>query len=276
MRLVLCGVRGSTPTPGPDFVRYGGHTSCVAITDDGEPPRLVLDAGTGITRLTQRMDDAAFRGTVLLGHLHWDHTHGIPFFRAGDLPESEVRLLMPAQGDPHEVLGRAISPPHFPITVDQLRGRWTVENVDVGDWEAEGYAVLAREIPHKGGRAFGYRISDGSRTITYMSDHCPISLGEGEDGVGEYHPAAIELCRGSDLVIHDAQYTTPELMERPHFGHSAVEYAIRLAERSGARRVMLFHHDPSRTDEQLDEIVAGIGSRDVEVIAAVEGSEIDV
>ena len=84
MRVVFCGVRGSTCAPGAEFVRYGGHTSCVALAHDGGPPTLVLDAGTGLRNLTRHLDGQPFRGTILLGHLHWDHTHGLPFFVAGN------------------------------------------------------------------------------------------------------------------------------------------------------------------------------------------------
>ena len=99
MRLLVCGVRGSTPAPGPEFVRYGGNTSCVAVLSDAdEVPRLVLDAGTGLQRLSRELGGAPFVGTILLGHLHWDHTHGMPFFPAGNRKESSVRLLLPDQG----------------------------------------------------------------------------------------------------------------------------------------------------------------------------------
>src|SRR5438128_11436013 len=83
VRLFICGVRGSTPSPGPQFVRYGGNTSCVALAENGQAPRLVLDAGTGLQRLSPLLDGRPFRGSILLGHLHWDHTHGLPFFSAG-------------------------------------------------------------------------------------------------------------------------------------------------------------------------------------------------
>ena len=98
MRLWLLGVRGSTPAPGPDFVRYGGHTSCVAIAADGhDAPTLVLDAGTGLRTLTALLPGPAYRGAILLSHLHWDHVQGIPFFVAGDHYESVVDLYLPAQ-----------------------------------------------------------------------------------------------------------------------------------------------------------------------------------
>jgi phosphoribosyl 1,2-cyclic phosphodiesterase len=276
VRVYICGVRGSTPAPGPEFVRYGGNTSCVALASDGDAPTLVLDAGTGLQRLTQVLGGRPFRGSILLGHLHWDHTHGLPFFRAGDDPEAHVDLHMPAQGDPVAVLERVLSPPHFPIGPRDLRGDWRFHALDPGDHTIEGFAVTAREIPHKGGRTFGYRVSNGGSALAYLSDHSPISLGPGPDGLGEYHEAALELARDVDVLLHDAQYTAAELPARAEFGHSAVEYAVGLAERAGARRLYLFHHDPPRTDDAIDDIVRAHQRPKVEVLAAAEGMVIDL
>jgi phosphoribosyl 1,2-cyclic phosphodiesterase len=257
-------------------VRYGGHTSCVALAHDGGAPVLVLDAGTGLRNLTGLLDGQPFRGSILLGHLHWDHTHGLPFFQAGDRPGSHVDLHMPAQGDPVAVLGRALSPPHFPIGPTELRGEWRFHALEPGDYTIEGFAVRAREIPHKGGRTFGYRISDGDATMAYLSDHSPTTLGPGPEGIGEYHEHALELARAADVLLHDAQYTVEELRERPEFGHSAIDYAVNLAVRAGVRRLVLFHHDPPRTDDAIDELVRAAQRPGLEIAAAAEGTVIDL
>jgi phosphoribosyl 1,2-cyclic phosphodiesterase len=259
VRVHLCGVRGSTPAPGAEFLRYGGHTSCVAIAhDDRDAPTLILDAGTGIRSVTALLGERPFQGTILLSHLHWDHVQGLPFFSAGDHEHARVRLMLPAQedGSPAEsVLERAMSPPHFPMTPSQLRGAWTFANSIPGTWECEGFEVLAREIPHKGGRTFGYRVSDGHATFTYMPDHCPTSLGAGPDGCGEYHEAALELATAADALVHDAQLLTPEeLANEGRFGHAVCDYAVKLGSRTGTRTVVLFHHRPDRTDKALDEL----------------------
>lgn len=276
MRVHVCGVRGSTPSPGAEFARYGGHTSCVALAHDGQPPSLVLDAGTGLRRLTGLLDGAPFRGSILLGHLHWDHTQGLPFFAAGDRPEARATLLLPEQGDPLEVLRRAMSPPHFPIDPTGLRGAWRFEGLSAGRHEIEGFDVLARDIPHKGGRTLGYRISDGVAAIAYLSDHGPSQLGDGPEGWGPYHEAALELAAGVDVLIHDAQHAAEELPAVAGFGHSAAEYAVRLGELAGASQVLLFHHDPNRTDDQVDDLVARFGGRDVKVAAAAEGTVLEL
>jgi phosphoribosyl 1,2-cyclic phosphodiesterase len=237
----------------------------------------VLDGGTGLQRLTRELNGRPFRGTLLLGHLHWDHTHGLPFFGGGDNPDAEVRLAMPAQGDPEAVLERFMSPPSFPITPGQLRGTWEFVALEEGEHSFEGFDVLAREIPHKGGRTFGYRVTEpGGATIAYLSDHSPVALGNGPDGFGAYHDAAVALVEEADLLIHDAQHTAEEFEAKKNFGHSAVDYAIGLAKAAGAHRVALFHHDPPRTDDQLDAVLADCADAGVEVIAAAEGLSIDL
>ncbi len=281
MRIHLCGVRGSCPSPGSEFVRTGGHTSCVAVAHDGEPPTLVLDGGTGLRTLAGLLAGAPFRGTLLLSHLHWDHTHGLPFFPAGDRDDAEVALLAPAQeSSTLDLLSRPMSPPNFPISPHDLRGRWSFGSIDEGDHEIGGFAVRAREIPHKGGRTFGFRVADAGGSFAYLSDHSPHDLGPGPDGLGEHHPAARDLCAGVDVLIHDAQYTAAELPARRHFGHAALEYAIGLARALGIPRVLLFHHDPSRTDDQLDailrELVGAAGRDGAAVEVAREGAVVDL
>jgi phosphoribosyl 1,2-cyclic phosphodiesterase len=276
MRVVFCGVRGSTCAPGAEFVRYGGHTSCVALAHDGGRPSLVLDGGTGLQNLNEHLDGHPFTGTVLLGHLHWDHTHGLPFFAAGNQPGSQVTVVMPAQGDPEQVLERAFSPPHFPVTPRQLTGRWRVTSLEAGEHAVEGFRVLAADIPHPGGRTFGYRVSDGGATVAYLSDHSPVEAGDGPDGLGAHHPAAMTLAWDVDVLVHDAQHTAAEFPARRHLGHSAAEYAVGLAEAAGARRLVLFHHDPSRTDDQLDALVAAHQGGPVDVVAAAEGLVLDL
>ncbi|MDE3065537.1 MAG: MBL fold metallo-hydrolase [Acidobacteriota bacterium] len=278
MRVHLLGVRGSTPAPGEDFVRYGGHTSSVALGHDGGPPTLVLDAGTGIRRCTELLDGEAFDGTILLTHLHWDHVHGLPFFSAADRDDARTTVVLPDQLDGSTalaVLARGMSPPHFPVAPDELRGRWTFQTLDPGETRLEGFSVTAREIPHKGGRTFGYRVSDGRGVVAYLPDHCPSALGPGPDGWGEYHDAARDLAAGADVLIHDAQLVHEELAAEARYGHAAVEYAVALGRLCEVREVVLFHHKPGRTDEALDEITHRFGD-DPRVIVASESMAFDL
>lgn len=271
MQVTFCGVRGSTPAPGQPFVRYGGHTSCVAVSRAGEPIRLLLDAGTGMQAVTPLID-GPYNGSVLLGHLHWDHTHGMPFFAAGGRPDHRVRVLLPRQGPPgQELLQRCLSPPNFPIVPAELGPGWSFDDLDEGRLELEGFDVLAREIPHKGGRTFGYRISADGASVAYLSDHSPTAVGPGPDGLGERHEAALELANGVDVLIHDAQHRQDEFPEVAYLGHASVDYAVALGIEAGAGTVVLFHHAPMRTDDEIDAIVAGCQNPGVKVVAAYEG-----
>lgn len=274
----LCGVRGSSPTPGTDFEQVGGHTSCVAIAADGGPPSLVLDAGTGLRNLTTLLAGAAFDGTIVLGHLHWDHVMGLPFFAAGDRHDARVHLMMPEQGvDAVDLIARLMGPPLFPITPAELRGQWEFSSYGQGTFEVGPFTVMARDIPHRGGRTMGLRVSDGHSSLAYLSDHSPHDIGPGADGLGDLHPAAEELVRGVDLLIHDAQYTTAELPSRATWGHAAAQYCVTLAKHCGVRRVLLFHHDPGRTDQQVfamrDQLCA---DNDLLVEVAAEGDVIQL
>lgn len=278
MRIHLLGVRGSTPTPGAAYARHGGHTSCVAVERDGGRVPLVIDAGTGLRSLGALLGGRPFAGTLLLGHLHWDHTQGLPFSAALDHPDADVRVLGPSTDGRavDELLAEAMSPPNFPIGPGQLRGRWRWAALADGALDVDGLEVLAREIPHKGGPTFGFRVSDGSTSFAYLSDHMPQALGAGPDGLGERHDAALALADGVDVLVHDAQYTAEELPTRGSFGHAAAEYAVALGLAAGARCVVLFHHDPARTDDEVDAIVARFADAAIPVLAAVEGAAIDL
>jgi ribonuclease BN (tRNA processing enzyme) len=274
----LCGVRGSTPAPGAEFLRYGGHTSCLAIAhNDGDAPTLILDAGTGLRRVTGLLGGPPFAGTILLTHLHWDHVHGLPFFSAGDRADASAALLLPEQDSgvqAEELLARGMSPPHFPIGPSGLRGQWSFGTIAPGTFKVEGFTVEAREVPHKGGRTFGYRVCDGHSVIAYIPDHCPTELGPGPEGLGEYHPAVLALADGADVLIHDAFWLPEEVASRALLGHVAADYAVGLARRAHARRVLLAHHKPDRTDEALDRLAARFRA-DRSIAVAAEGQVID-
>jgi len=274
MRVYFCGVRGSSPAPGVEFARYGGHTSCLALAHDQDAaPTLVLDAGIGVQRVSALMNGAPFTGTILLTHLHWDHTLGLPLFAAADRDDAHVNVLLPEQEsglDATSVLSVMMAPPFYPIGPTELRGEWTFATLTPGERRIEGFDVLAREIPHKGGRMFGYRISDGHSTLTYMPDHCPTAFGLGEDGFGDYHAAALELAHDADVLVHDAQLFPPEFPEQARFGHAVADYAVGLARHAGARSVALFHHRPDRTDDALDGLAQRLGGGSPAVTVADE------
>lgn len=201
----------------------------------------------------------------------------MPFFTAGALAGHRVDVVIPEQGeDAEQVLARAFSPPHFPIRPSQLGSGWTFRGLEPGDHEIEQFTVRALEIPHKGGRTFGFRVSDGRSSIAYLSDHSPLAFGPGPDGLGELHATALALADGVDLLVHDAQHTRQELPERAHLGHSAADYAVDLAQVAGARSVMMFHHDPGRSDDEIEWMVSCLAGSAVHVSAAYDGLVVDL
>ncbi len=288
----MCGVRGSTPAVGGEYVRYGGHTSCVALTHHDASqrgaagwahPTLILDAGTGLQLASRLLGGEPYEGTIVLSHLHWDHTLGLPFFPAGDDTNARVRVMVPEQEsgeDATSLLAGVMRPPYFPIEPTELRGDWKFATIAPGERELEGFEVLVREIPHKGGRTLGYRVSDGHSTLAYLPDHSPTALGPGEDGWGEYHPAAIELASGADVLVHDAAMFPQELAAEASFGHAVADYAVQLGKRAGVGEVVLFHHRHDRSDDDLDELARRLGSPGSEgspkVSVAIEGRAIEL
>ncbi len=240
-------------------------------------PELLLDAGTGIRDVTPLLAGSPFRGTIALTHLHWDHVQGLPFFTGGDRGDARVRLLLPEPLDGFgaaAALERGMSPPTFPIAPRELRGDWTFAGLEQGEAELGRLTLLARDIPHKGGRTFGYRVSDGSHAIAYLPDHSPTNLGPGPDGLGAYHDAALELADGADILMHDSFWYAEDFDPAQTFGHAAAEYAIGLAAAAGARRVLLLHHRPDRTDTELEKLAAGLRDRRVPVTLAADGEVI--
>lgn len=283
VRVHLLGVRGSTPAPGAAFTRYGGHTSCVAIAVDGEPPHLVIDAGTGIRDLGSLTDDLPFTGTVLLGHLHWDHTQGLPFCPVLDHPDACVDLRIPRQDrPPAEVLARLLAPPHFPIGIEALRGRWSIAAVDAGRTAiGPDVVVAARDVPHKGGRTLAYRIEVAGRSIAYLSDHGPAAVDPGPQGWGRLDGGLVAWIDGADVLLHDAQHLDAELPAAAGWGHASVGYAIELARASGVGHLVLTHHAPGRTDAELDAIAASVRGRlpagdPLTVTVARQGTAVEV
>lgn len=248
MRLTFLGVRGSTPSPGPDFVRYGGHTSCVVVAPDtSSAPVLALDAGTGIRSLTALLEGAAFDGSIMLSHLHWDHVQGIPFFAAGDRDDSRVDLYIPDEDgrSGFDLLSQMMSPPSFPITPAGLKGHWTFNALPATPLTVEGFDVLPFDVAHKGGRTFGYRVEVGGTSFAYVPDHAPAA------GVADEAMAALE---GVDVLIEDAQFLADERPRAVDYGHATIDEAINLAEKVNAKSLVLFHHGPHRTDDALDRI----------------------
>ena len=277
IRVTFHGVRGSTPCQSDDIRRYGGNTSCVSVDAADEDP-LLLDMGTGLRYYGKKVPaDKLFRGTCLLTHLHWDHVQGLPFFTPLLNEGSRLDVYGPAQDDGRsldEVVSSTIRPPLFPVSVDELPGTVSFHDTADTDFSIGGYNVKARLIPHLG-PTLGFRVEHNGHSIAYLSDHQ-----QPFDGSYSASPGALELVEGVDLLIHDAQYTQSEFKAKATWGHCTVDYAVWLASQAGAKRLALFHHDPSRRDDDLDVLlrcaVEAGSRRAVDVIGASEGLVVEL
>ncbi len=234
---------------------------------------ILLDLGTGLRfyGLTQP-GDGTFRGTALVSHLHWDHVQGIPFFTPMLAEGARLDVYAPTQesGPLCEAVRTFMSPPYFPVEIEALPGQFRFHEVDHGVFDLDGAKVTVAPVPHIG-PTVGYRIDCEGVSVAYVSDHQ-------QPGVGatEVAGTVLDLCQGVDLLIHDAQFDESEFAARADWGHCTVDYAIEVAVRAGARRLALFHHDPSHTDERMDALIERareLGARRGldEVIAASEG-----
>jgi phosphoribosyl 1,2-cyclic phosphodiesterase len=272
VRVTFWGVRGSTPCGCEQNRRYGGNTSCVTVEAPGEEP-IVLDLGTGLRLWGQTQPhDGSFRGTALVSHLHWDHVQGLPFFvpllRAG----ARLDVFGPPQesGSLDEAVRAFLRPPYFPVELDELPGEIRFHETS-DDLTVGGAKVTVRPVPHIG-PTNGYRIDWNGTSVAYVSDHQSPDTPAGEGGAVD--EAVLELCDGVDLLIHDAQYWPAEWDRKRTWGHCTADYAVRVAQQAGARRLALFHHDPAHPDEEVDAILGAArrsAGRLEEVLAAAEG-----
>jgi len=256
MNVTFYGVRGSCPCSGDRYRRYGGNTSCLVVSVEGDDP-LIVDLGTGLRALGDdllkevRALGTPLHATALLTHLHFDHILGLPFF--GPLHDPGARLTVhgPAQpeGTLKDALHQAVQPPVFPIHMEQFRGELCTIDTRDEDFSIGSVKVMARTIPHAG-TTLGYRIEAEGRTLAYLPDHqAPLDRRTISDAV-------LELCAGADLLVHDSQYTDEEFAAKSDWGHSTAAFAVRVAAESKVKRLVLSHHDPSHNDRDIDRIVS--------------------
>jgi phosphoribosyl 1,2-cyclic phosphodiesterase len=251
-RVRFWGVRGSTPTPVPANMRFGGNTACVEV-DTGGPDLIVFDAGTGLRLLGDRLlaesEGRGYRPVhILLSHLHWDHIQGFPFFRpvytegypitvSGS--SSATRLLKPAfEGQ--------LSDPYFPVLFRDLPARVELRDLPEHPFDLPCGRLSTAGLHHPQG-ATAFRLDCGAKSVVYACDH--------EHGNGSADAALVELARNADLLISDAQYT-PQEYEYLYrgWGHSTWVEVAKLAQRANVKQLVMTHHDPWHDDAALDEI----------------------
>lgn len=270
------GVRGSIPVPGPQTVKYGGNTSCVEVRADGHT--IILDAGTGLRALGNALESETHGQpldlTILVTHMHWDHIQGLPFFSPAYGPQNRIRVhgFTEAGRGFLEIFSRQMEAPYFPITLSAMQGIVVFEELGADTFQVGSIRVSSCRTRHPG-LCHAYRLDTGAGSICYIPDHEVGSVNATPD-----NEAVAKLIQGADLVILDAQYTAEEYSGFEGRGHSSMEDAVRFARDARAKRLHLFHHDPSHDDDFLDRmlqkarhIAAGSGMR---IESAREGEQV--
>lgn len=295
MKVRFWGVRGSIPSPGPKTVRYGGNTTCLEIRSDaGE--LIIIDAGTGIFPLAQSLlTQLPIQANIFITHTHWDHIHGLPFFTPFFIPGNNVRIHGPydvvsGQGI-EQVMGVQMQYSYFPIREAELKAGIEYKSINIGEAVSVGDATVTSTLLNHPVINYGYRVDCNGRAIFFTGDHEPWNnIYDPEDeGYAEYQGMVEEnqrhmdeVIRGVDVLIVDCSYTAAEYPAKRGWGHSTFDYAIALARRAGAKRLVCTHHEPTRSDDELEKVFAEalaqnpLGPGDPEVMLSREGLEIEV
>jgi len=251
MQIKFYGVRGSIATPGKDTVRYGGNTSCVSVKTDDES-LFVFDAGTGIKKLGEELVEQSQLKDVnlLFSHYHWDHIQGFPFFLPAYTKNQTINLLAAHLGDmnAHSVLTQ-MTDPHFPVPSDKLEATVNVLSMNDNRLFVGNNVIKTQSLNHPGGGS-AYRLETPQGSMAYVTDN---ELAPPEPPTTSY-AEWVEFLNGVNFLIHDAMYYDHELEKIHGWGHSFISQTLQLAVDAKVSNLVLFHHDPSRTDDQLDQI----------------------
>ena len=271
MRVRFWGVRGSVAVSGTPFIGTGGNTTCVEIQHEGH--RLILDGGTGLQALGQAVGSPT-DATILFTHVHWDHIQGVPFFQPLYHPESRIQMMgvRSSWGSIRDALDAQMRPPQFPIGLKDFNAQLAFDDIDPRHpTEVGPFRVETRAMDHPDG-VMVYRVTAGGRTVVFATD---VEHGDSLDR------DFLTFCEGSDLLIHDAQYTDAEYRgvrcpPKAGWGHSTWNQAVSVGRLCGAERLALFHHDPTRTDTQVAVIEDRARELHDGAFAAREGTVIDL
>ncbi|HEY7538515.1 MAG TPA: diguanylate cyclase [Methylomirabilota bacterium] len=285
MHVRFWGTRGSIAAPGPSTARFGGNTSCVEVqASDGTV--IILDCGTGARELGMHLAQTMpqpIRLHLFIGHTHWDHIQGFPFFVPAFLPGSELNIYAPIgfQRGLEEAMAGQMEYSYFPVKMRDLRSRIHFTELDEGFFRVGGVLVETQFLNHTA-PTIAYRMTSDGATIAYATDHEPFWNPSGRVSQHPGDERHIAFLKGANLVIHDAQYTDAEYRDKVGWGHSSLEYAVDVALAAGVERLVLFHHDPAHDDAMMERMEAmardhvGRRGQALEVLAAREGLELEV
>lgn len=284
MKIRIWGCRGSITTPGPNTLRYGGNSTCLEISATTDQI-IVIDAGSGLRNLGKHLSQKkeAIQIRFFFTHSHWDHLVGFPFFEPAYSSRSSITLC----GGPHaqdsirRFLAHQMEAPYFPVNFNFLKAKFDFRcerpNREPGNCRLDGLEVCPVSLSHPNG-GYGYKFMEGGKIFVFLTDN-ELSF-QHEGGLRRVQYA--EFCRGADLLLHDAQYTDKEYKQTHGWGHSTFNDVTDFAIEAGVKRLGLVHHDPDRSDDDLDRQVEFCQERirragsDVGCFAAAEGMVIDL
>lgn len=278
MQLTFYGVRGSIPAPGPEYIKFGGNTACVHIrTNDGTD--LILDAGTGIKKLGQKLLVETGDIHILLTHNHWDHIQGFPFFTPIYQPERNI-FITPGMisYDEQDAILKQMTGSYFPVHYQSLQSNIVINAPPDGRniWYIGDIKIQRKSMNHPGSGSAYIIEADGAK-IAYITDNELYPPYRKETDFLEWVNFAVD----ADLLIHDAQYVVADMPAKSGWGHSVAEEAVKLALACRAKRLALYSHDHTRTDDDISAIeshcqeVIAIAEAELQVFAAAEGQKFD-
>ncbi len=291
MQIRFWGTRGSVPTPGPGTVRYGGNTSCVEVRT-GAGDLIVIDCGTGARALGQSLvadyneTGVAPRGSILISHTHWDHIHGLPFFAPLFIPGSRWDIYGPhgLSNSLDRVLAGQMEYQYFPVGLDEAAADVRYHDLIEGVFAIAGAKIYTRYLNHPA-LTMSYRIETDGAVLVHASDHEPHSL-DAAAGAPFASPSPdadhIAFIDGADTLVHDTQYEIANYTPKIGWGHSTMEYVVDVAGEAHVGHLVMFHHDPNRDDDGVEDLLERARSRaadrypSLRVDAAIEGRTVSV
>lgn len=255
MIVSIKGVRGSIPTSSPETSHFGGNTACVTVLEDN--CMLILDGGSGLQKVNLPSDSIE-RIDILLTHLNFDHIQGLGFFKPLFDAFKKVHIWAPVSATQklQSRLSRFLSPPLFPVLMRDLPCELTLHEISNSSFEIGPFKIDSRYVIHPG-PTVGLQIRGKNSVLAYIPDHEP-ALGPSGMIMDKKWISGFDLVDQADLLIHDAQFTAGEYRTKLGWGHCSMEDSIKLANLADVKKLLFTHHDPSRTDAQLQEILVGL------------------